>query len=316
MRQRIVLIVTIVLIACLSFFLWNENKKEQKQVAKYEELNEKLRPLKVQKEKLQQELVDLEKNYEIAKIPKGTTQVLFTDLNEQVYTICYPIMKDYGYTGTLALSLSQLPGTEGCMNLEQFRELIDAGWDVCIKWDNAAKVNDWWPQLQEQLKQLGLTAVPTVYFTTGTYTAALDAQLQQMGFSIVVHHGEEGRYLIQLADEAGLWHLGAVGFMGDKPKLRLREAVAQKGNIVFLVGFELEDEIYNEKSFVSMLGYFDSYSANEELIVANMEETRQHYRERLAEYETAKEEEYKQAKAALEAELTAVEAEIAELEAQ
>jgi len=66
-------------------------------------------------------------------------------------------------------------------------------------------------------------------------------------------------------------------------------------------------------SFRSMLSYFDTYEANEELIVSNIEEARQHYRERSAEYEQTKEAEYQQAKAALEEQLAAVEAELAEL---
>ena len=137
-----------------------------------------------------------------------------------------------------------------------------------------------------------------------------------MGFSIVVHHGEEHDSLIQLNDEEGIWHLGAEGLMGEKPKFRLTEAVAQKGNITYLVGFELEDELYNERSFRSMLSYFDTYETKLELIVSDMEVARQHYRERAAVYEQAKEDEYKQARATLETELATVETELDKLKVQ
>lgn len=316
MIKKIVAIVTLVLVVGLGIFLWSVNKEEQKQAQIQEEMDDARRPLLVKKHELEQKLVDLDKSYEAGKLPKGTTQVIFTGLEADVFNICYPIMKEFEYTGILAVSLSQLPGMEGLMSVEQFQQLINEGWDICIKWDAGTPVKSWWPELQKQLKQLGLETGSTVYFTTGTYTGSLDAQLQEMGFSIVVHHGEESGSLIQLNDEEGLWHLGAVGLMGEKPKLRLTEAIAQKGNITYLVGFELEDERYDERSFRSMLSYFDTYETNLELIVSDMETARQHYRDRLAVYEQAREEEYKQARTALEAELAAVEAELSELKAQ
>lgn len=316
MIKKIVMIVTVLLVLGLGVFLWSANREEQKLLDKQEKIDDARRPLLVKKHEIEQKLVDLEKQFEANKLPKGTTQVIFTGLEADVYNICYPIMKEFEYTGTLAISMTQLPGMEGLMTMEQFQQLVNEGWKVCVKWDSESPVRNWWPELQKKINELGLAPCSVVYFTTGTYSGALDAQLQQMGFSIVVHHGEESGSLIQLNDEEGLWHLGAVGLMGEKPKLRLTEAIAQKGNITYLVGFELEDERYDERSFRSMLSYFDTYETNLELIVSDMETARQHYRDRLAEYEQAREEEYKQARAAIEEELAAVETQLSELEAK
>lgn len=316
MVKKIVAAVTIVLAIAMGLLLWNANSRDREEAAQQEEIDEKRRPLLVKKQSLEQQITDLEKQYEANRLPKGTTQVIFTGLEADVFNICYPIMKEFEYTGTLAVSLTQLPGMEGLMSVEQFQQLINEGWNICIKWDAQTPVRKWWPELQEQIKQLGLETGSAVYFTTGTYSKSLDAQLQKMGFSVVVHHGEEHDSLIQPNDEDGIWHLGAVGFMGEKPKLRLTEAVAQTGNITFLVGFELEDEQYDERAFVSMLSYFDTYEANLELIVSDVDTARQHYRERQSTYEEAKEEEYKQARALLEEELAAVEAELDKLKIQ
>lgn len=316
MIKKIVIVVTMLLIVGLGAFLWNANREEQKVLQKQEKIDDARRPLLVKKHEIEQKLVNLEKEFEANKLPKGTTQVIFTGLEVDVYNICYPIMKEFEYTGTLAISMTQLPGMEGLMTVEQFKQLVSEGWKVCIKWDAGTPVRNWWPDLQKKVSELGLEPCSVVYFTTGTYNGSLDAQLQQMGFSIVVHHGEGRDSLIQLNDEEGLWHLGSVGLMGEKPKLRLTEAIAQKGNITYLVGFELEDERYDERSFRSMLSYFDTYETNLELIVSDMDTARQHYRDRTAEYEHTREEEYKQARAKIEAELAEVETQLNELEAQ
>lgn len=316
MLKKIVIIVTIVLIVGLSVFLWYANKEEQKQALKYEEISDKRRPLAVKIHDLEQQITDLTKTYEANKLPKGTTQVIFTGLEADVYNICYSIMKEHEYTGTLAVSLTQFPGMEGLMTIEQFQQLLNEGWKVCVKWDSQSPVESWLPQLMSQMKQFNIESIPVVYFTTGTYVAALDDKLEKMGFSIVIHHGENAQPLIQVSDEEGIWHIGSVGLMGEKPKLRLTEAISQKGNIAYLVGFELEDEKYDERSFRSMLGYFETYEKNLELIVFNPEEARQHYRERAVAYEQAKEEEFNQAKAALEEELAKVKKELEELEVQ
>jgi len=316
MIKKIIIALTLFLIVGLGLFLRDVNQEEWEQISKYEELSDKRRPLQVKKQELEQQLKTLEDNYEANKLPKGTTQVVFTGLEADVYNLCYPIMKKYEYTGTLAISLTQLPGMEGLMSVEQFKQLLSEGWDICIKWDSQTPVDSWWPELQKQMKQLQVKNCSVAYFTTGTYTKALDEQLEKMGFSIVVHHGEETDSLIQLSDEEGIWHLGAVGLMGEKPKLRLTEAIAQKGNITYLVGFELEDERYDERSFRSMLSYFDAYETNLELIVSNTVDARTHYHERQVVYEHAKEEEYNQARAVLEEELKKVEAELDAMDAQ
>ena len=314
MFKKIAMVITLVLTLCLGMFIWNMNQEEKNQIAAQEKVESAKRPLLVKKEKIERKLDNLNRDYKANISPKATTQVIFTGLEADVYNICYPIMKKFGYTGILAVSLTQLPGMEGRMSLEQFQEMIQSGWKICIKWDAETPVRNWWPKLQKQVKQLGLETGDVVYFTTGTYKSSLDSQLTTMGFSVVVHHGEESESLIQTKDEEGLWHLGSVGLMGEKPKLRLTQAIQQNGNITYLVGFELEDEMYKERSFLSMLSYFDAYEANMDLIVSDMQGARQHYREREDVHMQAKVEEYNQEKAALEVELAAVEEELAKVE--
>lgn len=315
MTKKIIPIVTIVLAMGLFAFIWGVQKQEDKMAAQHEELYEQRRPLAVRQEQIEQELETLEETYEKSTSPNAVVQVLFTELDEQVYTLCYPIMQEYEYTGTLALSPEQFPGEEGCMTVEQFRELIDAGWEICITWQTGADVNQWWPNLQNKLTVLGVESGQVLYFPKGTYSADLDASIQELGFSVAVISKAEEETPLQLQYEEGVWHVGAVGLMSSKPRLWLREAVAQDANLAYLIGFEVEEELYNEKSFRSMLTCFDEYEATEELIVTNIDDAREHYHSRSVGVNPELESQYQEKKAALEAELSEVKKQLEEIDA-
>ena len=316
MNKKIIPIVTIVLAIGLFAFIWSVQKEESKTAVQHEKLYEQRRPLTVKQEQLEQELETLEKEYQKSKAPNAVVQVIFTDLSEKVYSECYPIMKEYEYTGTLTLSAKQLPGEEGCMTVDQFKELIDAGWQVAITWQKGAAPKQWWPNLQNRLTVLGIEGSEVVYFPHDTYDAKLDATMQELGFSVAVVNKKEEETPLQLQHEDGVWHVGAVGMMTSKPRLWLREAVAQDANLAYLVGFQLEEEMYNENSFRSMLNCFDEYEATEELITTNIGEAREHFRGRGAGVSPEIESQYQEKKAALEKELSKVKKQLEKIDAK
>ena len=207
----------------------------------------------------------------------GTTQVVFPEVSPQVYELCYPIMEKYSFTGILALSPTQFPGATGCMSKAQFAELMEAGWSICIGWQEGKELDEWMPSFGEKLEELGVEQGEAIYFPVNVYQRDMDETLQKYGFSIVVHHGENGETLIPTSISEGIWRLGAVGLMGEKPKRRLNEALEAQGNIIFTVGFTLEEELYNERSFTSMLEYFDVYRGDKQLLVGSFKTVKDHY---------------------------------------
>lgn len=309
------LVITLILVVFLGIFLMDEKKDEEKQAAEYIEMTEQMRPLLVKQQKLERELEELEENYISERSPKGTTQVIFTEMDPRVYTEIYPIMAKYEFTGILSISLSEYPGAEGCMSVPQFKELINAGWTVSITWDTETKLSAWWMILTAKVQELGIEMPTTAYFKSGAYSSDVDATLKEKGITAVYHHGEE-HSLIQTTYEEELWHLGAVGLMGEKPRFRMEEAIEIKGNVAFLVGFEREDELYNENSFVSMLNFFDTYSVADELLVGSVQDMVAHYQMRNQEAQGDIETNYANKKAELEAELATVKQQIEELEAK
>lgn len=316
MNKKIIPIVTIVLAIGLFAFVMVVQKQENKTVARQDEWDEQRRPWAVQQEQLEQELEDLDKMYEKSKSPSAVTQVLFTELNEQVYTQCYPILREFEYKGTLALSDTQFPGEVGCMSIEQFQELIAEGWKICITWQTSENVNTWWTRFQSKVTSLGVEAGSTVYFPKGTYSAEMDSALQKLGFTIAVIGKTEEETPLQLQAEDGIWHVGAIGMMTSKPRLWLREAVAQDANLAYLIGFQQEEELYNEKSFRSMLKCFDEYVATDELMVTNIDEAREHFDRRSLGVSPEVESSYREQKATLEKKLSEVKKKLEEIDAK
>lgn len=310
-KRRLVALGALLIVAVI---LWANQKHEDKEAKEAFALEEQLRPLTIKRNKLKQQLEELERTYEAERRPRATTQILFTDPDARVYEVCYPIMKEYGLSGVIALSADRLPGEGNCMSEEQLKELIQAGWGVCARFNNAARLSGQWTSLKQEFKKYNLNEPTTVYFKSGVYNKGLDAAIEQCGFTIVVHHGEEGLPLVQPKDEAGVWHLGSVGIKGHEPRLRFTEAIEGKANIITLVGFSVAEEMYVEKSFRSMLDSCKQYVAKEELMVGSCEDARVHFQNRTQEAAEADKQAYLQQKQVLEAELAELEKQIEKLQ--
>lgn len=315
MKKKII-IVSLVLLAGLLFFIWQVQKKEQQEVALHQEWSEKRLPLNVKKERLEQELEDLEQKHQSDTEPKGSSQLVFTNLDERIYSVCYQTMKKYEIPGIMTLSSTQLPGKEGCITQQQFAELVEAGWTTCVQWETGKSVSRWWPALQKELEKLGIEPGKALYFPTGSYNANLDKQIEKMGFTIVINEVAAGQSPLQLNHEDGIWHVGAMGFMGPQPKNWLKDAIAQDANIIYLVNFVDQDKLYNESSFDGMMKSFDDYETKDSLLLGSLEDIREHYRSRITGVDQVQEQKYQEEKAALETELADVKAKIKELDNQ
>lgn len=282
---------------CLGVFTWRDYQTQQEQAAGREEAEKLLRPLDVEWNRIQQEIDDLEEEYSLKMEGTGTAEVLFTHPDARVYEEAYPIMEEYGYTGVLAVSEQQFPGTEGNMSLEQFQELIQAGWSTCIVW-SGDDMYTWLGALALKMQETGVPGSSVMYFPSETYLKEYDEILLAHGFAAAVHHGEAGE-MDTAAGEGGIWHPAAVGLQGETPKYRLDDAVKNKANIVYTVGWQQEDEMYNEKMFRSMLSYFKQYQEESGLQVMDIAGAGE-YRQQLENDKGAIEQEYLQKKEELE----------------
>ncbi len=276
------IIVTIILAAVLVFFFWAEDAEKKEMQEAYAAMQNEIRPLELELYGLQQELNDMNEEEAKETLGMGSVVLLFTDLSETIYTDAYPQMKKYGFKGVLVLGDGRRPGVEGCLKEEQFEELLKAGWECCLRWD-AEMDEKRWPAYSRRLARMAkITRPESVYFQREAYDSAMDDFLEEQGFSIAVHHGEENAPLIVSDMQEGFWHPGAMAWNGSDASDMLEETMAQRGNLIFTVGQDSAEEEYQKDVCEAMLGRLHQYCEAGELQVMTLSEGME-YREALKE---------------------------------
>lgn len=312
--KRIWTTIALCLAFLLGIFLFVENRKSMQVSQELLSLEEQLRPLNVKKQNLARELKELDRNYEAIRRPKATAQLLFTEADSRVYEVCYPLMKEQKLTGVLALSENSFPGMEKCMTEQQFKELLDEGWSICARFNSSARLTSQWDSLKKKLESIDVEQPTTAYFANTIYNTNLDSTLTKCGFSIVVHHGEQKLSVVQPKDENGIWHIGSVGLKGQNPKILFFDALEKQANLVTLINFTSEDELYTEKPFNDFISTCSQRVALEELLVVSPEDARAHFQNRIEEANPEAKQEYLTKKQELQTELEKVQKEIEELQ--
>lgn len=244
----------------LTFMLYSEQKEENRMSAYYEQLNQQLSPLQRQLHDLERELGKLKSQYQREVNGTSTLQIVCTTPVTEVYKYIYPMMKEYGYTGIIALSSEAFPGLEGYMTPEQALELYEAGWQFCQRYDGTS-----FDTLQKQAEECGIVLEKAVYFKQGTYSSQEEQMLLEADY--VIHHGEESKP-VTAAQKEDKCYLGAMGWYTSDASDILEAVVNQGGNLVFTVGVDSSKEYYRDSQFRSMLNKISSYG---NLTVTNLD---------------------------------------------
>ncbi len=275
--KKLAIILAVIGLVILSVLIWQDDKKEDKTATEYAKLEQELIPLNVKKRELEKKLTDMDEQVEEELQVKGTAIVVFVELKKEIYTDIYPIMESFGYKGVLALSDKQFPGQEGCMSVSQFRRLIKAGWSYCIMWEEDNNLADWHKGIEEKLKSLKLKTSTAMYFPTGTYEKEMQEKLTEEGYDIIAHHGEEQLSFFSDVVEGEIWYPGVCGMQGQEPKTKLKRIVADGSNIVYTVGFTMQDELYEKETFKRMLEEFQLHEKASELLVTDFQGAQEYH---------------------------------------
>lgn len=315
MLKKISIIVSIALSICLICGLWKVYQDNNVQSKYYESVDKQARPLRVQINDLEKEMKNLEDEYSQKMKGIATEQILFTELDEELYTEVYPMMEDI--PGVLALSQSEIFGQNGKITRTQFNQLLHAGWSYCLSWDGDGELSTWLADMAEQLRTSGLEMPATVYFSDGSYSSDAKEILIQYGVTTVVHHGEESQALMITDDDTDdgdvdIWYPGAVAWNYSGVTTDIDTLVEQGGNLVFTVSFRQERDMWKEISFQNMLDYISDYIQSEKLIVTDFPSARARHTGENAQ-ESGLSAELEQKKAELQEEIDALQRQIDEL---
>lgn len=262
--KKIAYVFLLLLFACFFYVLWNFMQLDQLKQERNQYYEEVLTPLRIKSNQLQLEINRLDNEFRQLENGQASTAVLFHGAYEAVYTDIYPKMKQHSYQGMIALEENMLPGSKGSMSYANFLELLEQGWSYCIcSESDVSSINLW-------LHQHGLEKSNILYSSQKKFPEEhLDYFIEQ-GFTTFIHHGEAQHSLTKMETQGDLRFVGSVGLQGDQPKYQLQDTIDQRGSILFVVGFVLDSESYDEAMFESMLRYFDDFVESKELIVSDV----------------------------------------------
>lgn len=316
MRTKILAAVTVICMIAFLFALQQEYREEKRQKTYYEELTEATAALEDEKEELEQELQQLEREYASQTDLSATVQILFVNPADALYEDVWPELQQREMSALLAVSEEAFPGTEGMLTTGQCRELLDDGWDICLAWpgEEEADFSDWLYGMQDKLEEAKLASDLTglsVYFPEGSWEASYADILTEAGCIAAVCEEDSADAVVR--DGFGkeeLWYPNAYFWRGSGGSSLLKLAVDYKGNLVFAIDWTMCGSSFEDYQFDAMLNTCVEYEESEDLQMLDFTETAS--MRQSAEEETDPDEAYLEEKNRLETLLEEKEEEIQE----
>ena len=202
----------------LAYTLHSQAKDEEM----LEEIKKASMELELQKNQYTRELNNLESEM-LASLPCGSTLTLVTlSVDDDLYTLLYPLMNathelcdpetEVALVGTMCLTPTKLPGDEGCITMEQYEELLAAGWSTAIYVSSgyAKTLDGYLSGLEATFEGRGIEMPKVAYFAKQSYSPNYDGILVAHGIEGIFHHEENGYDLICQDSDSAIWRVGSI----------------------------------------------------------------------------------------------------------
>lgn len=193
-----------------------DGKKTDKGDYDSTEAIEKIAELEIQRN----ELADKKKSLTAGTRSRPITILCFDSIDDSIYDVLYPMMRDHGYPGVIVLKGNALPGDEGMLSISQLSELLSAGWELALG-DNGERGTSNLQKISSdelaayidkrlgQIETLGFARPTTFCFTDGYYDPKYDAVIAEKGFKVLRHFGEEDGNIFVTALSKPVWKVGS-----------------------------------------------------------------------------------------------------------
>ena len=250
-RRVIALVLVLALLGAGVYYLRRMDQQEKNYMR---DLYTEIEPLQRQRELLAQERDNLELNYALMMRDVATTQILFRELDEKLFSEVYPLMRDRGITGIIGLSGAQFPGMGKLINVAQFNRLMMDGWGSCYVYNSraSAEILEQWLKGFEDRLTLNELPIPTaIYFPGGSYMAEYDEILINHGIQTVITDAPDGRSTTVTDVTGQLWFTGAMpwnytGVASDTDLLSRTDGA----NLSFTVSFSNLWDAFEQEAFI------------------------------------------------------------------
>ena len=251
MKKAIALVLVVLILAGGLLYMRRADQQEKRRM---QELYAAVEPLQRQREVLAAERDNLETSYALQMRDPGTVELLFRELDAQIFTDVYPQMRDRGIVGVLGISTHQYPGSRDKLKFEQYSRLLMDGWGSCFIYEKTDDFDSWYAQVAKWLERDGLPVPTAVFFPDNTYDESLDEALIRCGIQTVIHNAEDGHSATVTSLTGELWHTGAMpwNYTGVNSDTELL-ARTNGANLVFTISFKNLWDAYEADAFSTVL---------------------------------------------------------------
>lgn len=217
MRKTVRSISTFLAVLAIMLCLFGcDGKKTDKGDYNEIEAIEKIEKLEIRRN----ELINEKESLSVVMQSRPITILCFDSIDDSIYDVLYPMMRDHGYSGVVVLKGDALPGDEGMLSISQLSELLSVGWELALGDNGQRGTKD--PQKVSpeelaayidkrlgQIESLGFARPMTFCFTDGYYDSKYDAVIAEKGFRVLRHFGEEGDNIFVTALTEPVWKVGS-----------------------------------------------------------------------------------------------------------
>lgn len=234
--------------------------------------------LKLQVKKLEQEQKRVKKEYEKKLISKGTVELVFLELDKNLSKKALPLMQYYGLTGVIALAENEVPGEEDTISWNQYKELLNKGWEKCLICENADKLKSWYKGISSKLNGLGVDLSEVVVFVNGDYSSDKDSTLADYGFQVAVNAGGLDNDKEVQDDSQMIWKPDTTIGARELQQSDLDKLAESGGNLSIFINFDKTDEKngFIEEEFRDLLDLISDYVTAEKIVVSTFSDNKEY----------------------------------------
>lgn len=268
MKKLVVVLAVVILI--IGGMLYIDAFHNSKQDNKYQEIskqhNQRLKELRSEKDKLEKELEELNKETETHKM--SSTILLISDTKKECLNDAIKQMNDNSYHGVIVLDYDYLPDNynEDYLNREDIDILVNKGYELVISIDKEDS-----PLEQHKLfNDLGY--VIKGFYIENEITENQTDEIESIENMVIIGN-------IENKDEYNSTIITKVGLCNSTVKNTFIDSVNNSSILAICTGYENTESKYNKDTFNSMLSTISPYIQDEQTQITNITEAKQRHSE-------------------------------------